>query len=402
MTVVTEAMKDVASVTCGYWVGTGSRDEPLELAGASHFLEHLLFKGTPTRSAREIAEAIDAVGGDMNAFTTKEYTAFYVRLLAESLDLGLDILCDIMWSPALRPEEVDSERSVILEEILMHADEPADVAHEQLMVALFPDHPLGREVLGEQASVEAMSPADIRGFFATHYRPENMVMAAAGQLDHDELAKKIEARFAGSLGGQAPGREAPTPARASVRVDERPSEQVHLVLGMAAPGRYDPRRFSLAVMNHVLGGGLSSRLFQEIRESRGLAYSVYSEWVAHSDAGALVVYVGTAPDRAAEVLSLVHGELDLMAAKGITERELEVAQGNLRAETLLALEDSGARMSRVGRSQLLFGEVLDVSEICSRIEAVTVADVAELASQLLGVDRTLSAVGPVSTSDLLA
>ncbi len=398
---VTESMGEVASVTSGFWVGTGSRDEPIELAGASHFLEHLLFKGTATRTARSIAESIDGVGGDMNAFTTKEYTAFYVRALAESMELALDVLCDIMWSPALRPHEVDSERQVILEEILMHADEPADVAHERLMQVLFAGHGLGREVLGEQASVEAMTTDDIRGFFDVHYRPENMVFAAAGRLDHDQVVKALEARFAGPVGGRPPGRSAPRPVAPTTVVDHRPSEQVHMVLGSPAPGRHDPGRYALAVVNHVLGGGLSSRLFQEVREKRGLAYSVYSEWESHDDAGAMVVYAGTSPENTRQVLDLVNIEMDRLASSGITDRELEVARGNLRAEMLLSLEDSGARMSRIGRSQLLHREVIAADELCRRIERVSKPEVDAMAAQVLGAERTLSVVGPVTQSDLV-
>jgi predicted Zn-dependent peptidase len=391
---VTETMADVRSVAVAYWVGAGSRDESDEVAGASHFLEHLLFKGTDTRSAAAIAESLDEVGGDCNAFTTKEYTTFYIRLLAEHLPLGLDILSEIMWNPALRPADVDAERTVILDEILMHADEPADLAAEQWQSSIFPDHALGRDTLGTASTVRALEATDIRGFFEHHYRPGNMVVSVAGDCTHDAVAADLERRFAGTLGGAAPPRTAPGPGTAQLQVVRRPTEQAHVVYGARSVSRFDDRRWALAVLNHVLGGGLSSRLFQKVREERGLAYSVWSERAAYQDAGSLAVVVGTAPEHVAEVLRIVAGELELLAVHGITDRELAVARGNIRAEMLLSGEDSGARMSRIGASALLHGEVRTVDEILARIEAVGPEDVLAVADQLVQAPRTLSAVGP--------
>ena len=397
---VTETMTDVRSVAVAYWVGTGSRDEPGELAGASHFLEHLLFKGTERWSAAAIAEALDEVGGDCNAFTTKEYTTFYVRLLSDHLDLGLDILGDIMREPALRPEDVEAERTVILDEILMHADEPADLASERWQAALFPDHPLGRDTLGTASSVQRITRDDIAGFFATHYRPGNMVVAAAGDCTHESVAARIEDRFAGTGGGASPSRRAPEPGIVPLDVVRRPTEQAHLVYGARSTSRFDERRWALAVLNHVLGGGLSSRLFQKVREQRGLAYSVWSERAAYDDAGSLAVVVGTAPEHVAEVLGIVGGELELLAGDGVTERELAVAKGNLRAELLLSGEDSGARMSRLGASLLLHGEVLAVDGVDATQQLVDRAQVLEVAAELARAPRTLSAVGPFDASEL--
>ncbi len=376
------------------WVGSGSRDESDGVAGASHFLEHLLFKGTPTRSAAAIAEALDEVGGDCNAFTTKEYTTFYVRLLSEHLPLGLDILSDIMWDPALRPSDVDGERTVILDEILMHADEPADLVAEQWQSSLFSGHALGRDTLGTQATVGALEADDIRQFFAHHYRPGNMVVSVAGDCTHDAVAADLERRFAGQAGGEAPQRTAPGPEAERLHVVRRPTEQAHVVYGMRSVSRLDERRWPLAVLNHVLGGGLSSRLFQKVREERGLAYSVWSERAAYQDAGSLAVVVGTAPDHVDEVLRIVTGELELLATQGITDRELAVAKGNLRADLLLSDEDSGARMGRIGRSMLLHGHVPTVDEVLARIEAVGRDEVLAEARALVETPRTLSAVGP--------
>jgi predicted Zn-dependent peptidase len=399
LSLATERMEDARSVCIGFWVGTGSRDEDVGQAGASHFLEHLLFKGTAERSPSAIAEAVDEVGGDFNAFTTKEYTSFYIRLLAEDLALGLDILSDIMWRPALRPSDLDAERLVILDEILMHADEPADEASEQSSAALFPDHPLGREVLGTEESVAAMTTDRIRDFFALHYRPGNMVVAVAGDVEHASVAEGLEARFAGPPGGVTPERLPPGDKVEPLRVTRRATEQTHLVLASRSVNRSDPRRYALAVLNHVLGGGLSSRLFQEIRERRGLAYSVWSERVAYHDAGTVSVGMGTAPEHVPEVLDIVATELAALGADGITGRELTIAKGNLRAETLLACEDSGARMSRIGAGLLLHHEILPVDEVLARVEALTLEEVHEAAAALAAAPRTLSVVGPFDDRD---
>ena len=363
ITVVTERMPDVRSVAAGFWVGTGSRDEDPAVSGASHFLEHLLFKGTDQRSAREIAEAIDAVGGDMNAFTTKEYTAFYLRVLSDSLELGLDMLSDIMWAPAFRPAEIDAERQVILEEILMHDDEPADLVHEVFTEALYPGHPLGREVLGDEATVSGLDRQGIAAFHAHHYRPGNIVLAAAGDLDHDEVAAGIQRRFAGPRGGGSPVRKPPDRTSKAVSVVNRPTEQAHVIVGVAGPDRNDDDRYALSIINHVLGGGMSSRLFQEIREQRGLAYSVYSYRSAYEDAGALAVYAGTGPSHAHEVIDLIDTEFDRLLADGITDRELDMAKSHLHGSLALSLEDSGARMSRLGHSQLVHGRVPSIDEL---------------------------------------
>lgn len=393
--VVTEEMPGATSVAAGFWVGTGGRDEPDSRSGASHFLEHLLFKGTPERSAQEIARSIDAVGGDMNAFTAKEYTAFHVRLLGEDLDLGLEILSDIIWSPSLSEEDVDAERQVILEEIAMHADEAADFVHELASSALFPGHSLGREVLGSTETVESMTAQDVREFFSLHYRPANMVFAAAGALEHASVVEGLAKRFRGSSGGLRPKRLPPElpPLRQSVA--DRPGEQVHLVVAMRAPDRHDERRWALDVLDHALGGGLSSRLFQEVREKRGLAYSVYSDRVAYDDAGAFSVYAGTQPQRLAEVASVLSEELSSMARHALTPRELEIAKGHLRASLLMALEDPGARMSRIGRSSLLHGEILPVEEVLSRVEGVRLEDVADLAAEVLSGPRIVALCGPI-------
>ncbi len=395
LSVVTEAMTEARSVSIGFWVGTGSRDESDEDAGASHLLEHLLFKGTDSRSASGLAEEVDEVGGDFNAFTAKEYTAFYIRLLAEHLDLGLDVLSDILWRPALRAEDLESERQVVLDEILMHADEPGDQVGEQASASLFPGHPLGRDVLGTEASVGAMTADGIRTFFDRHYQPGNMVVAAAGDLDHETVVRGLISRIGESTGGAPPDRVAPGSGVVPLAVTRRPTEQVHLMLSLRSTDRSDPGRYALAVLNHALGGGLSSRLFQEIRERRALAYSVWSDRAAYHDAGVLSLGLGTSPEHVGEALDVMCDQLNDVAEHGITERELAIAKGNLRADTLLTCEDSGARMSRIGASRLLHGDVIEIDDLIGRIASLTLDDVRTEARRLVGAPRTLSVVGPV-------
>ena len=400
LTVVTEQMPDVRSASIGFWVGTGSVDEAPAQAGASHFLEHLLFKGTEGRSARSIAETIDRVGGDMNAFTTKEYTAFYVRVLADDAAMGAELLSDIMWSPAFRPDEVESERQVILEEILMHADEPADLVHDVLAAALFPDHPLGREVLGEQSTVSAMTREEIAAFHADHYRPANIVVAAAGRVEHEELVEKIATRTAGWSGGGAPERVKPAKPAVEIEVMKRNTEQAHIAVGLPAPDRDDEQRHAMGIAEHVLGGGMSSRLFQTIREERGLAYSVYAYRLGFQGAGALAVYAGTSPSNLRQVRDLIVEEVDRIAREGITERELDDARSHIRGAMALGLEDSGARMSRIGHSQLVHGRVLSLDEVEQRLTSLTADHVNDVVSRWLSHAPTVACVGPFGRSDL--
>lgn len=395
-------MAHTPSVTLGFWVDAGSRDEAPELSGASHFLEHLLFKGTARRSALEIAEAIEAVGGEMNAFTTKEYTAFYVRLLVADLDLALDVMSDIMWDPALRPEEVEAERRVILEEIHMHHDEPADAVHELVHSAAWPSHPLGHEVLGDRHTIEAMTPVAIRGYFQDHYRPRSIVVAAAGGIDHESVVRGIEQRYAGADGRRPDRPEADGRVAPGLQVTSRDTEQAHLVVGLQAVSRTDEDRYALAVLNQILGGGMSSRLFQEIREKRGLAYSVYSYVAPYSETGLLALYAGTSPTRAATVLDLIATELSRLASEGVSDHEMAVARGHVKGSLVLGLEDTASRMARLGRSELIHGRTLPLPELISRYEAVDAADLKRVVERVLSGPRVVSAVGPIDADELQA
>jgi predicted Zn-dependent peptidase len=394
--VVTERVPTALSVAAGVWVGVGARDEPDELSGVSHFLEHLLFKGTEERGAREIASAVDRVGGDINAFTAKEYTAYYSRVPAEHLPLAVELLGDVLTAPALRDGDVDNERQVILEELAMDDDLPEDVAHRLLAEGLFPEHPLGRETAGTAESVEAITPDDVRDFFRRWYRPSAMVVAVAGAVDHDAVVAEVERRFPRAEPAPAPIRVAPTVEPASVVVDRRRTEQAQVALGFRGLPRRDPDREALDVMNHVLGGGLSSRLFEEIREQRGLAYAVGSATSSYADAGALTIAAGTGPGQVPEVLRLIEVELEKLLADGISAEELDVAVGYLTGAYVMGLEDTGSRMARLGALLTTTGTVRSVVEQLARWRAVTATDVERVIGRILGQTRSLAVVGPVS------
>jgi predicted Zn-dependent peptidase len=393
--IVTERMPEARSVSVGCWVAIGSRDEPAELQGASHFLEHLLFKGTGTRNAQQIAEAVDAVGGEMNAFTAKEHTAYYTRLPAPHLAMGLDLLADVVTDPTLRPDEIDAERQVILEELHLSEDEPDERVHTLVHEAMFPEHPLGREVLGTIETIESMGREDIAEFFGAHYRPANLVMVAAGDLRHDAVVDALADRFDDVGAVAAIERTPPTAGAEPLALLRRDTEQAHLALAWPAFSQHDGDRYALAVLNQTLGGGLSSRLFQEIRERRGLAYSVYSYSALYDDAGVLVAYAGTSPDRMGEVRTLIEAEIASLRSEGITHHELTVAKGYLEGSLVLGLEDSGSRMGRLGSNMVERGELTDLDRHLAKIRAVNLDDVAHVIARVLSAPGSVCAVGPV-------
>ena len=402
--VVTEAVPGSRSAAFGVWVGVGSRDERPAEAGASHFLEHLLFKGTARRSALEISSVMDAVGGEMNAFTGKEYTCYYARVLDTDLPLAVDVVTDLVTGALVAPEDVESERGVIAEEIAMHDDDPGDVVHDAFAEAVFGDTPLGRPVIGSVEGVEVLSAQAIAGYYRAWYTPDRLVVSAAGHVDHDRLVTLVTAAFPVTTGsGPAALRPADPPAPVcGAVVEDRPTEQAHVVLGTAGLARGDAARYALALMNSALGGGMSSRLFQEVREKRGLAYSVYSYASHHADTGLFGVYAGCAPGRVDEVLALFRDELELMAAKGITDEELARAKGQLRGSTVLDLEDAGSRMSRIGKAELVRGSVQTVDELLARIDAVTPDDILDVAADVLRRPLSIGVIGPFPDRDFMA
>jgi predicted Zn-dependent peptidase len=392
--VVTEYLPHARSLALGCWVGVGNRDEPEPIAGVSHFLEHLAFKGTARRSARDLAEAIDATGGDMNAFTTKEYTAYELRLPAAHLGLAVDVLCDVVAEPALRDGDVDAERQVILEELHLANDEPDDVVHTELSDALFPCHPLGWEIAGTEDTIQTMTSDVIRSFHDEWYRAGNLVFAAAGPFDHDTVVAAILDRYQPRSTGASPTRSAPDATTDSRRSVQRRVETAHLALGWRALSHDDPDRFALAIANQLIGVGLSSRLFQVVREERGLAYCVYSAMTSYSDTGLFEVYAGTAPSKVDAVLGLVAAELEDIVANGPTAHELEVAKGAFQGSTLINLEDTGSRMARLATSLVLRDHVMPIETFLSNVAAVTADDVRRVAQRVLATAPTLATVGP--------
>jgi predicted Zn-dependent peptidase len=399
--IVTESLPAVRSAAIGIWASVGSRDEDLDHAGATHYLEHLLFKGTSKRTALEISAAMDAVGGELNAFTGKEYTCYYARVLDADLPLAIDVLADMVTGSLIAPKDVEAERGVILEEIAMNDDEPADTVHEAFAAQLFGDTPLGRPILGTVASINEITRDQIADHYAARYTPPDLVVAIGGNVDHDVAARQIQEAFGGALSADA----APTPPRLAaadpglaagtgVRLVPRSIEQANLVLGCAGMSRTDERRFALGVLNAALGGGMSSRLFQEVREKRGLAYSVYSFASQHCDTGMWATYIGCLPAKADEVLAICQEEIAKVISGGLTEAELDRGKGQLRGSLVLGLEDPSSRMSRLGKSELVYSRLEPVDEILASIEAVTHDDVRRVAAEILGLPKVLAVVGP--------
>ncbi|WP_328308868.1 insulinase family protein [Streptomyces sp. NBC_00442] len=401
--VVTETLPSVRSATFGIWVQVGSRDETPTLNGATHYLEHLLFKGTSKRSALDISSALDAVGGEMNAFTAKEYTCYYARVLDTDLPLAIDVVCDMLTDSLILAEDIDAERGVILEEIAMTEDDPGDCVHDLFAHTMLGDTPLGRPVLGTVDTINALTQAQISRFYKKHYDPRHLVVAAAGNVDHATVVRQVRKAFekAGALSRTDAAPLAPRGGsrtlKAAGRMEllNRRTEQAHVVLGMPGLARTDERRWALGVLNTALGGGMSSRLFQEVREKRGLAYSVYSYTSGFADCGLFGVYAGCRPSQVHDVLKICRDELDRVAADGLSDDEIGRAVGQLSGSTVLGLEDTGALMNRIGKSELCWGEQMSVDDMLARMAEVTPDDVREVARDVLGQRPSLSVIGPL-------
>lgn len=401
--VLTESMPGQRSASIGFWVGVGSRDEANGQHGSTHFLEHLLFKGTERRSALDIAAAFDEVGGESNAATAKENTCYYARVLDSDLPMAIDVIADMVTSAVIDPEELEQERHVILEEIAMDSDDPSDVAHEKFVEAVLGSHPLGRPIGGTPEAIRAVSREAVMEHYRRYYRPEELVVTAAGGLDHDvvcTLVGQALERAGWSLAEDA----APVPRRTTepavleggggVDVIRRAVEQANVLVGCPALTATDDRRFVMSVLNAVLGGGMSSRLFQEVREKRGLAYSTYSFSASYADAGYFAMYAGCSPAKTGQVIKLLSAELERLASEGVSPEELRRAVGQLSGGMVLSLEDSGSRMTRLGRAELVSGEFLGLDLTLERVNAVTAEQVQELARELADAPRTITVVGP--------
>lgn len=399
--VVTEFLPAVRSVALGIWVGVGSRDEDHAHAGATHYLEHLLFKGTRRRTALELSSEMDAVGGEMNAFTAKEYTCYYARVLDADLPLAVDVLSDMVTSSLITPKDVDAERNVVLEEIAMNDDDPTDTVHEAFTAKLFGDTPLGLPILGTTDSINAITRGQIFEHYQARYTSEHLVVAAAGNLDHDTVVELIREAFGPALDRAAepaaPRLTGDSNGRATgvgTTLISRGIEQANLVLGCEALARTDERRFALGVLNAAFGGGMSSRLFQEVREKRGLAYSVYSFNGQHADTGMWGIYVGCLPSKADEVLAICTDEITRVVEGGLTDAELTRGKGQVRGSIVLSLEDPSSRMSRLGKSELVYPRLEPVEEVLAAIDSVSHDDIKAVAAQILTRPKTLAVVGP--------
>lgn len=402
--VLTEHMPGAQSASVSFSVAVGSRDETNGHFGSTHFLEHLLFKGTKRRTALEIAVAFDSVGGSSNASTGKEHTSYYARVQDKALPVAVDVIADMLTSSLIDPTEFENERPVILEELAMNDDDPQDVVHEEFSAAVLGDHALGRPIGGTQETIQAVTREAVWQHYKDNYRPQDLVVIAAGGVDHTHLIDLVEQGLA-SAGWNVDERNQPVarrllePAQISrgteLKVIHRPIQQANVILGMQGLIADDSRRYAMGVLNTVLGGGMSSRLFQEIREKRGLAYSVYSFNQGYSDAAYFGLYAGCSPAKTAEVTRLMIAEFEKLAVDGITEEELSLAKGNISGSLALKFESTQARMSRLASAEIVQGQFIDLDQSLAMFDAVTNQDIIALAKDLASRERSIVAVGDV-------
>ena len=399
--IVTEEVPSVRSAAIGIWVNVGSRDETPAVAGASHFLEHLLFKGTTRRTALEISATIEAVGGEMNAFTSKEYTCFYARVIDTDLPMAIDVVSDLITSSIVSALDVDAERKVVLEEIAMRDDDPSDLVHDLYAETYYGDTTLGRPILGTVKSIKEMSRSSVFNYYKKKYLPQDLVVAVAGNIKHKRVVGMVEEalsrdNFLDVKGAPQirPNTPVKTKPMRSVGLLTRKTEQAHMFYGMEGVARADDRRFAMGVLASALGGGMSSRLFQEIREKRGLAYSVYAYAQQFAGSGQIGFYAGCNPTKAIEVVEIIREILADVAENGMSHEEIERAKGAVRGSLVLSQEDSGSRMSRIGKNEIVYGQVMGFDDILKAISRVNPTDVREIASEYLTKSPTLALVGP--------
>jgi predicted Zn-dependent peptidase len=400
--IVTEEVPNVRSVAIGFWIGTGSRFESIRQAGISHLIEHLLFKGTKNRSSKEIAESIESVGGQLNAFTSKEYTCYYARVLDENLPLAIDVLSDMYFSSLFQADDLQREKKVIKEEIRMYEDTPDEIIHDLLSQTIWGGHPLGRPVIGTMQSVTDMTREDVLDYFHRHYCPSNLVLAVAGNMTHEQVLDLITPLFASAPKGTVTNEIKPPETIAGLKNFERPLEQVQLCLGVPGVSQSDERVYTLQVINNVLGGGASSRLFQAIREERALVYSVYSYYTTFFDTGLFTIYAGTNPDNLNEVLDLTWQAVSEISKQGITRDELAHTKEQIKGSLLLASESVIHRMHRLGKSELSYQRLITPEEILDKVSRVTQDKVKEMANELLDPSRfTTIVLGPLEESKII-
>jgi predicted Zn-dependent peptidase len=400
-TVITERMDHVRSASVGIWVRSGSRHETAPLNGISHFIEHTLFKGTRNRTSREIAVESDAIGGHVDAFTSREVASYYVKVLDEHLPRAFDLLADLITAPLFAQEELDRERNVVTEEIKMVEDTPDDLVHEVFVANFWPDHPLGRSILGTVDTLATFNQEKVADYFSAVYAPRNLVVAGAGNIEHEQFVEMVT-RHLGGVEDRPVNLSAAAPSHATRRIVlDKDLEQAHLVLGTRCPSMTSEDRYSVHVLNVILGGGMSSRLFQTIREDRGLAYAVYSGVNAYTDAGYLSVYAATSPEQVNDVIRLSVAEFDKIKIEAVTEAELQRAKDQLKVSIMLSLESTSARMSNLARQEIFFGRQSTLDEILERINRVTTDDVQRVAGEIFGSrELAITAVGQLGSLDL--
>ena len=392
--VVTEHMPGLESAALGIWVLAGGRHERVEQNGIAHFLEHMAFKGTTTRSALQIAEAIEDVGGFINAYTSREVTAYYTRVLREDTSLALDVIADILMNPVFDQREIEVERGVILQEIGQAHDTPDDVIFDWLQEEAYPDQPIGRTILGPSERVSAFSREDLLRFVAEHYGPEQMILSAAGAVDHDQLVKEAEAKF-GSLAKRPLIEATPSLFRGGQKIVEKDLEQVHFTIGFDSPNYRDPDIYTAQIYGTAMGGGMSSRLFQEIREKRGMCYTIFAQAGAYSDTGLTMLYAGTSAEQIEELALVCMDEMK-RAAEDMSEAEVQRARAQMKAGLLMGLESPSSRVERMARMIQIWGRVPDLSETIERVDAVGTYDVRKFAEALVDAKSAMALYGPVS------
>lgn len=393
--IITEEIPHVRSVSIGLWVGVGSRDEIPEINGMAHFIEHMMFKGTEKRSAKQIAESLDAVGGQLNAFTSKEYTCYYAKVLDEHFDVAVDLLADMFFNSLFSPEDLEKEKNVIIEEIKMYEDAPDELVHDLFAGTIWQDHALGRPVIGNMEVIKATTRNQLLDFYKKFYVPESLVVAVAGNIGHEAVVAQLTPLFS-SFTGVKPVRNNQLPvARAASQGRQKEIEQVHLCLGTPGLSLDHENTYTLHVLNCILGGGISSRLFQEIREERGLAYSVYSYQSSYRDAGLFSVYTGLSRQNLDEVVALVAKEMKDIKQQGVLAEEVERAKAQLKGSMFLGLENVSNRMSRLGKSELCLKRVVTPEEAAEKIDRVTGTDIMQLARELFVREKfTVASIGP--------
>jgi predicted Zn-dependent peptidase len=400
LTIITEQMSHVRSASVGIWVRSGSRHEAAPLNGISHFIEHTLFKGTRHRTSREIAVESDAIGGHVDAFTSREVAAYYVKVLDEHMTRAFDLIADLVTAPLFDNTELDRERNVVMEEIKMVEDTPDDLVHEVFVANFWPNHPLGRSILGTAQTLATFDHDRVASYFQNVYTPRNLVVAAAGNVEHTQFVEMVE-RYLSGLVDRPVDLAKSAPAHATSRVViSKDLEQAHLMMGTPSPSMMSDDRYAVHTLNVILGGGMSSRLFQTIREDHGLAYAVFSGINAYTDAGYLSVYAATSPEQINEVIRLSVGEFDRLKSETISDAELQRAKDQLKVSIMLGLESSSARMSNLARQEIFFGRQFTLDEILQRIDRVTANDVQRMAQEIFGEELAVTAIGQIESLDI--